>query len=258
MNSSSTIFEKLIEYASEHFEEFDKEKIKKLPNEIIEEIIKNENHKLNEEDSLIEFILTLYKEDRSTSNLFEYVLFYNLSEEKMKTFLEEIEFEYINNKTFRSICKRFFQKENSDSLNTKRYINTNTNIQQFKPKQTEDFEGIMNYLTKKTGGNIHDNRTIEITSNSIMDHPKNLVDYQSSNYYHSLDNGNAFVCFYFKDKLIQVLSYSIQSRNYDKNIIHLKNWVIEISENGQNWEEIDRHENDSILRGPNFKSYTAV
>ena len=71
-----------------------------------------------------------------------------------------------------------------------------------------------------------------------MDHPKNLVDYQSSNYYHSLNNGNAFVCFDFKDKLIQISNYSIQSRNYDKNSIHLKNWVIEISENGQNWEEI--------------------
>ena len=30
MNSSSTIFEKLIEYASEHFEEFNKEKLKKI------------------------------------------------------------------------------------------------------------------------------------------------------------------------------------------------------------------------------------
>ena len=47
-------------------------------------------------------------------------------------------------------------------------IDTNTNIQQFKPKQTEDFECIMNYLTKKTGGNIHDNRTIETTSYSII------------------------------------------------------------------------------------------
>lgn len=60
-SKSSPIFDKLIEYASEHFEELDKEKMKELPIDILEEIIRNEKLKLSEEDSLLNFILELYK-----------------------------------------------------------------------------------------------------------------------------------------------------------------------------------------------------
>ena len=93
----------------------------------------------------------------------------------------------------------------------------------------------MRYLTRQTGGNIHDNGTIEITSNSINDsscHPKNLVNYENDSRYQSLmgSDGNTFIRFDFKDR----------------------NWVIEISDDGENWEEIDRHIDDPALNGQNI------
>lgn len=76
----------------------------------------------------------------------------------------------------------------------------------------------MCFLTKKkTGGNLHDNGTIEITSNSIISdpyyHPKNLVDYQQTTAYKSSKNTESIVCFDFKDQKIQPTSYSIRSSN---------------------------------------------
>lgn len=82
----------------------------------------------------------------------------------------------------------------------------------------------------------------------------NLVDYNSENFYQSLDVGGATVCFDFKNKSIQLTSYSIQSLNRSENGVHLKNWVMEVSNDGKKWIEIDRHQNDSRLNGPNFKS----
>lgn len=129
-------------------------------------------------------------------------------------------------------------------------------IKEFNCEQGKEFEGIMQYLTRKTGKNIHFNKTIEITSNSVYwtNYPKNLVDYQNDNYYQSLDAGGAIVCFDFKQRKIQLESYSIQSLDRSENGIHLKNWMIEVSNDQKKWIEIDKRQNDSKLNGPSFKS----
>lgn len=41
-------------------------------------------------------------------------------------------------------------------------------------QEGHEFEGIFKYLTDKTAGNIHDNGTIEFTSNSICDSSESL------------------------------------------------------------------------------------
>lgn len=124
-------------------------------------------------------------------------------------------------------------------------------IKSFPHKSGSDFNGIMNYLASQTEGNIHDNGTINITSNSIKDlddHPKNLVDYNKENYYNSKDSKLATVCFDFKERYIQPTSYSIKSCS-NISCPHLKNWVIEVSNDGNKWDEVDRRENDSNLNG---------
>lgn len=126
-----------------------------------------------------------------------------------------------------------------------------------------DFEktklnGIFYQLTNETGGNIHGNGTIEITSNSIStddNHPKNLVDFDKSNYYESSSVKNAIICFDLKNKLVQLDSYSIKSYPDDEDCgKHLREWVVEGSIDGENWEILDEHINDSTLNGPNIIS----
>lgn len=107
----------------------------------------------------------------------------------------------------------------------------------------------MKYLSDKTGGNIDINGTIEITSNSTYNgyHPRNLVDYYDSKIYQSDDReGKDFICFDFKDKSVNLSSYTIKSNsNYTSNSrYNLKSWSIEVSNDGENWDEIDRHIND--------------
>lgn len=244
------LFDEMIQYVSEHFEEFDREEMSQLSNEIIDMILKNDNLTLNDEDSILEFILELYKKDHSNSNLFENVLFINVSEEKLREFVNEIKVEYINDRVFQSICQRFFG--NNKPIKEKRY-NKIKAIKELKVKNQDEFDGILSYLTKKTGGNIHDNGTIKITSNSIEgnNHPKNAVDYERNNIYHSKNQCDSYIVIDFKDKSIQVSGYLIQSANEDS--VHLKNWVIEVSENGRNWIEIDRQTNHSKLNGFNNK-----
>ena len=125
------------------------------------------------------------------------------------------------------------------------------------------FEGILKYLTRLTGSNIHDNKKIRITTNSMHGddyhyffknknyyHPKNIVDYDQDNEYKSNDAGAAIICFDFKDKFIQLSKYAIQTTMNNNSTAHLKNWVIEVSKDGTDWFEIDRRRNDESLKGP--------
>lgn len=85
---------KVINFASEHFEEIDKEEMKILDLDLLEEIINNSSLKLEEENSLIEFILDLYETDTKYSILFEYVEFTNAKDECFEKFIKEFGIEF--------------------------------------------------------------------------------------------------------------------------------------------------------------------
>ena len=76
-----------------------KEKIKILDVDMLYEILNNDDLKISSEDSLLEFILSIYKEDLKYSILFELVLFNNTSQESFEKFINEIEFYDINAST---------------------------------------------------------------------------------------------------------------------------------------------------------------
>ena len=150
--------------------------------------------------------------------------------------------------------------------NNKRYKKNEKaeNFKEFQYKNDEKFNGIMNYLITKTGGNIHDNGTVEITSNasySSNNPPKNLVDYQNNENYHyfqsdaSSNEPNKTILFDFKNRKVQLTNYSIESCRFDSTgYCNLRNWVVEVSNDKSQWEIVDRHENDSTLNNAKVKA----
>ena len=130
-------------------------------------------------------------------------------------------------------------------------------VKEFKVTPENDLEcnGIMKYLTIINDGiNIHSNKTIEITTNSIFEdnknnHPKYLVEFGSSLCYWSDNIDDIFVCFDFKENAVQVTDYLFKSCEHDEGGSHLKNWVIEVSNDAENWTVIDDRSNDSSLNG---------
>ena len=84
--------------------------------------------------------------------------------------------------------------------------------------ENNELNGIINYLTNESGGNPHDNGTIEVTSNSICSpfcHPKNLLNSaQEEDYLPKSSELNAWVLFDFKNCEIQISKYSLKSSNF--------------------------------------------
>lgn len=130
-----------------------------------------------------------------------------------------------------------------------------TSFREFNYTKGKEFEGIICFLHNKTGGNIHENGTVEITSNSIdgSNYPKNLGDFNNGrDSYYSKNESGAYVCFDFKDRSIQLICYSIQSGNSSPYQSTLRNWNIQVSNDGNEWICVDSQRNKPQLNG-NFK-----
>lgn len=241
-----------IKNVSEHFSEIDKSELKRIKVEILERILREKALQLNDEDSLLSFICELYNEDQKYADLFEYVEFREVTEKVLKEFIDTFSIDYMNCKIWNKISERLIPSfiESQKISRTYKKEEYTTEYKEFKYNEGENFNGIIKYLTNKTGGNVHDNKTIEVTSNSLYDNyklPKYVVDYESNTGFFSKDEDGTFLCFDFKDKIIQITNYSIESYGQEKNMCHPKNWVAEVSEDGSNWIEIDRHIDDPSL-----------
>ena len=241
-----------IEFISCHFYEIDHEKIKKLDKFIIEEIIKNKTLKLEDEDSLLKFIIEMYSKSHEYSFLFEYVNFLNVSQKEIQHFYEIFDLNDINQQIWRSIISQTINSKKNEKAINKRY-NQKTEGISLIYKEGQEFNGIIKYLTDKTGGNIHDNGTIEITSNSYYagDHPSNLLDFNVKTQYES-PRKEAWICFDFKKMKVKITNYSIKSSEGGQSSCHLKSWDLEVSNDGDNWIKIDHHSNCSTLNGDGF------
>jgi hypothetical protein len=63
---------------------------------------------------------------------------------------------------------------------------------------------------------------------------------------------NNWLCYDFKDRRIIPSHYSIRTNYGPANWQHLQNWVVEVSDRGEKWSEIDGRENNSELNGEAF------
>lgn len=152
--------------------------------------------------------------------------------------------------------KHKHKKSHEKSKKTKDSDESNSKIQVFNVKPGNQFDGIIKYLTDKTGGNIHSNGTIELTSNSVANgsfdnqEPKNLLDFSANTCYGAKSGAMDFcVCFDFKNMKVKITDYAIKSYRYNSG--HLKSWILEISDDNKSWTKIDEHTNDSSLNGSN-------
>jgi hypothetical protein len=111
--------------------------------------------------------------------------------------------------------------------------------------------GIIAHLTAIYCGNVHARKIVEITASSVDRSyyglaPWNVADLRNQNLvFWSETEPDQWICFDFKTIRIRPTHYTIQT--YDREC-HLKNWVIEGSDDGVSWTEIDRRENNRDLK----------
>lgn len=127
-----------------------------------------------------------------------------------------------------------------------------------------EFHGIIYYLTKKCGGNVHKEKIVDVTSSSVLTNqpslplflhfdndeeyynPYNCVDLDDEmSCFESEDEPNSWICYDFQNLKVKANKYSI--RTYMNGFNHMMNWSIESSNDKNNWTILDNQKNQTIF-----------
>jgi hypothetical protein len=133
-------------------------------------------------------------------------------------------------------------------------------VSEFLPSSYSPWNGIISYLTRKFGGNVHDSNVVAITASSNNGNfEKYAADLAVNNCFCSMNTPNSWICYDFKRRKIMATHYSIRSYfNGSRGNNHPKDWVVEGSNDGISWTEIDRREDNSDLNASNVTKTFAI
>jgi hypothetical protein len=116
--------------------------------------------------------------------------------------------------------------------------------------------GVISFLNARCHGNVSDKGIVVVTAcsqyNDTTYVPKHAVDLAASSTFISSNQANQWICYDFGDSRIKPTHYSIRSRyDYGSGNYHPKSWVIEGSVDCNQWEEVDRCDNNDDLLAQN-------
>jgi hypothetical protein len=110
-------------------------------------------------------------------------------------------------------------------------------------------DGIIAYLTKKHGGNVHSRGIVTITSKSVGGAgtaPGNVADLTSESLFRSKDEPGQWICWDFGEMRVRPTHYTLRAWG-------MRSWITEASADNKNWQPIDRQTNSTY-----FKSLSTV
>jgi hypothetical protein len=245
-----------------------------MPFSILYEAIGQGSLRLENEDSLYNFISRGIETNREMHGLLEFLRLEYCSMEIMDNFFDIFSdyFYEINASKWASIRGRLI----SANVNKKP-------TKQFSPSVKEGqyfdvLDGIIAHLTRECGGNVHDRNVLDVTSGSFEkeiiganphsgaynNNPycaaKNAADLETDSHFLSAyrwEEGiphtrNNWLCYDFKERRIVPTHYTIRTYDNDPGGAHLQSWLVERSTDGENWREVAREEDNKQLNGDRF------
>jgi len=248
-----------IDRIASHFYELDKNRLKRLPIEIVHSILSSEQLKVLDEDTVFEFIEEV-KEAHEEEEEFNSIEFYEevelefLSKDKLREFLTNIEMSDMTNRLFERM-KSLILKDDKGKRETSRYIKRVQTIE-YNGEESGRLKGIICEMTAECGGNVDERDKVKVTSSSVYGSwfAKNAVDLENTqNFFHSNDVKDAWLKYDFKDRKVRPTHYTIRSRNYGKGSDHPQHWVIEGSntDRDDDWKKLDSRSNITVLDDAN-------
>ena len=242
-------------FISRNFHDFlnkSKQSIMGLGIDIIEQILSNYEFKIQNEEELFDIVLKLYHKSKEYSILFSYVIFVNLSAKSIQEFTANFDINDINNNMWENICFRLEQDISCESREQYQKLHHRLLGNRYYGKR---YERIIKHLSEQFHGNVHTENIVHITSSTKpSSNIENIVEQSNNEFFVTKDEANSYIRFHFKEGKILFDSYTLKTYHGSKNYAHLKSWILEVSNDGKNYQEVDRHENCDLLNGPLRKS----
>jgi hypothetical protein len=181
----------------------------------------------------------------SDTTLYSYILSRHSANPDYCTLFQFVRFEYVS-----ADCICDFANFNPESIDrclwaaiaarlSSPLLQSHTGVE-FPLKENKSLDGIISYLIRKHGGNVHDKGIVTITSKSVYASDsiwsaRNIGDVIDHCAFWSKNEPGQWICWDFHEMRVRPTHYTIESGSP-----RLKSWVIESSLDGENWTEIDR------------------
>lgn len=249
---SSDIFSKEIGFLSEHFNEIeckDFDKLLQMKEETLEKIIDNDKLNLDTEDQLLKFINLLYLKNDKYSKFYEFVLFENVEKQAMKEFISIFNIDHLTTGGWRSIMKAFTEGKQSKEQKCRYHRKSGKKVTEIS-MSGNNLKGIFNYFN--TESNIKNEVSVTCSSHRHGDLYLLLDIENTKNKFFTYNESSSWVCFEFKNRAVIPSGYSIRSKNNSEGSCHPKSWVIECSDDKNDWVTIDEQNNCPFLNGSSF------
>jgi hypothetical protein len=212
-------------FAATHFHELNVDDLRGLDISVLDGILSSRGLRLQSEDSLFDFILSLGSGGG--------VLFLRLRTE------------YMSSEKTRELWE-VFTASNRDpyiwSALCHRLVPAHPVGHEIPMTAAGSLDGIISYLTEKYGGNVHEMGIVRITARSVHGQfvPQNVADLTtrtSDSRFESEDEAGQWICWDFGEMWVEPTHYTIRTG-------YLQSWVVEGSLDGEHWAEIDRKINN--------------
>jgi hypothetical protein len=241
-HASSRTNEAEVHFAASHFCELDFEDMKDLDLSILERIVSSPDLHVKDEDSLLEIISKI---DGGVPVLLRHVCTEFLTRDSMSVFLDWVSPSALDPVIWSALCRRFLLREWANSADFARSRFTHPRVfLRFASNVAPDnpLDGIIAFLTREYGGNVHDKGIVTITSRSVKDGqyaPRKVVDLTSLHPFVSQENRGEWLCWDFRKMSIRPTRYTLRAP-------YLARWVLEGSWDGEAWTVLDRQADISV------------
>ena len=137
------------------------------------------------------------------------------------------------------------KSDTKNDQNSSKSKSTQKDIKTFSYEPSSPFNGILKYLTDQNGPNLVDSNIVSIKSTCPirLGNPIKNVLVDNSKDFVGLITSSTTVTITFNLNLVKITNYSIRRGQIGSQI---QNWVFEISENGENWTEVDNRNDVSF------------
>lgn len=205
----------------------------------MKKLIENQNKQFNDQIEIIKKLQNEHKDQISKQN----ESFIKAENDRKNKFDEQL-------KQYEDSVKNLNDQNESKFELIKRAI---TKSIQYNPN--EPGSGIINYLLKESKGAIENE--INVTSSSVLYNniPQNVLHFNTNEEFYAEDGKNNWICFEFKNHKIIPNKYSVISYDGGTNSRHPKSWVIQGSNDNENWDTISE-EIDCPYLNKSYTTYT--
>jgi hypothetical protein len=125
----------------------------RIPVSVLFHILSHNLLMISSEDDLFSYISSPLRSDPEYSDLLQFVRFEYLSAESVSGFLSDLPGS-IDHRLWESISRRLIRRVGFNEV-------------EFQLKEAKSLDGMISYLTRKHGGNVHDKGIVRITSKSV-------------------------------------------------------------------------------------------